>query len=56
MPLLLIMVYQRKKFTLHQIAIGQWLAWWLSTGEVPGSNLGKGDNWHRVLIPIIINY
>ena len=28
----------------HQVIIAQWLAWRLATGEVPGSNPGKGEN------------
>ena len=28
----------------HQVVIGQWLAWRLTTSEVPGLNPGKGDN------------
>ena len=27
-----------------QVVIAQWLARWLATGEVPGSNPGKGEN------------
>ena len=26
------------------VVIAQWLAWQLATSEVPGSNLGKGEN------------
>ena len=29
---------------LHQVIIAQWLVQRLATGEVPGSNPGKGDN------------
>ena len=28
----------------NQVVIAQWLAWRLATGEVPGSNPGKGEN------------
>ena len=28
----------------HQVVIGQWLAWRLTTSEVPGLNPGKGEN------------
>ena len=28
----------------HCVILAQWLAWPLATGEVPGSNPGKGDN------------
>ena len=27
-----------------QVIIAQWLAWQIATGEVPGSNPGKGEN------------
>ena len=33
-----------KSFQNYQVIIAQWLAWWLATGEVPGSNRDKGDN------------
>ena len=29
---------------IYQVVIAQWLTPWLATGEVPGSNHGKGDN------------
>ena len=29
---------------LHQVVIAQWLARRHATGEIPGSNPGKGDN------------
>ena len=35
---------KNKKVYLHQVVKAQWLAWWLATGEVPGSNPDKGDN------------
>ena len=28
----------------NQVIIAQLLAWWLATGEVPGSNPSKGEN------------
>ena len=28
----------------NQVVIAQWLAWQPATGEVPGSNPGKGKN------------
>ena len=30
-----------------QVGIAQWLAWGLATGEVPGSNPGKGESIFR---------
>ena len=30
--------------SLNQVIIAEWLAQGLATGEVPGSNPGKGDN------------
>ena len=33
-----------KTFVSNQAIIAQWLAWWLATGVVLGSNSGKGDN------------
>ena len=33
-----------KKGLDHQVVIAQRLAWRLATGEVPGSNPGKGEN------------
>ena len=29
----------------HQDIITEWLPWRLATGEVPGSNPGKGENY-----------
>ena len=29
---------------IYLAVIAQWLAWWLATKEVPGSNPGKGEN------------
>ena len=35
----------RKRLTsLYQVVIAQWLARWLATREVPGSNPSKRDN------------
>ena len=28
----------------YQVVIAHWLAWWLATGEVSGSNPDKGEN------------
>ena len=36
--------YFKANFLLSQVVIAQWLARWLATEEVPGSNPGKGDN------------
>ena len=32
------------RLRVNQVIIAQWLAWQLATGEVPGSNPGKGQN------------
>ena len=37
-----IKIQQEKTYV--QVIIAQWLALGLATGEVPGSNLGKGEN------------
>ena len=34
-------------FSLYQVVIAQWLAWGLATGEVLGSNPGKGESIYR---------
>ena len=31
-------------YLLDQVIIAQWVGWQLATGEVPGSNPGKGEN------------
>ena len=39
-----LVIPQKSNVQWDQVVIAQWLAWRLATGEVPGSNPGKGED------------